>query len=112
MSYLTLREVVNLTGITRRAIQGYEKAGLVSAAGKNERGCLLYDTKTLERIRRIKLFQKLGFSVKEIQRLIYLPKDKAQKEIMEKVKRLQERKTEIDLLIQEAEYLIESGRDG
>ena len=37
----TLHEVCEAFGVSRRAIQGYEKAGLVSASGKNERGYLL-----------------------------------------------------------------------
>lgn len=40
---MTLKEVCLLAKVSRRAIQGYEKAGLVSATGKNKRGYLLYD---------------------------------------------------------------------
>lgn len=36
MEEKTLREVCDLVGITRRAIQGYEKAGLVVPVGKNK----------------------------------------------------------------------------
>ena len=32
----TLREMCNETNVTRRAVQGYEKLGLVFASGKNE----------------------------------------------------------------------------
>ena len=42
MANLTLQEVCKFTGVSRRAIQGYEKAGLVSATERNERGHLLY----------------------------------------------------------------------
>lgn len=46
----TLHEVCETFGVTRRAVQGYEKARLVAASGKNERGYLLYDKKCQERI--------------------------------------------------------------
>lgn len=35
---MTLREVCNKTGVSRRAIQGYEKVGLVLSSGKNKYG--------------------------------------------------------------------------
>lgn len=71
----TLKEVCMEFDVSRRAIQGYEKAGLVKATRKNKYGYLLYNQKAQERIERIKLFQDLGFSIKEICTLIDAPKD-------------------------------------
>ncbi len=70
MKKFTLREIHTSYGISRRAIQGYEKANLVSASGKNEYGHLLYDTAAVKRIQKIKLYQDMGFSIKEIQAII------------------------------------------
>ena len=64
MNEITLREVCDAFGVSRRAVQGYEKSGLVSATSKNGRGHLLYDTSSQERIQKIKLFQKMGFAIK------------------------------------------------
>lgn len=66
MDELTLRQVCSVVNVSRRAVQGYEKAGLVTATSKNERGHLLYDENARERIKRIKLFQDMGFTVREI----------------------------------------------
>lgn len=38
MKDMTLREVCSTIGVSRRAVQGYEKEALVSATGKNSRG--------------------------------------------------------------------------
>lgn len=70
MEKFTLREIHVSYGISRRAIQGYEKANLVSASGKNEYGHLLYDIVAVNRIQKIKLYQDMGFSIKEIQTII------------------------------------------
>lgn len=70
MENFTLREIHASYGISRRAVQGYEKANLVSASGKNEYGHLLYDTAAVNRIQKIKLYQDMGFSIKEIQTII------------------------------------------
>ena len=54
MKDLTLREILEKYGVSRRAVQGYEKAGIVRPTGKNERGHLLYDEETVEKIRETK----------------------------------------------------------
>lgn len=46
-------------------VGGMSEAVLVSASGKNERGHLLYNKILQDRIRRIKLFQQMGFTIKE-----------------------------------------------
>lgn len=73
MSMMTLREVCGATGVTRRAIQGYERAGLVASSGKNGRGYLLYDSQAREKIIKVKLYQDMGFTIKEIMELEHVP---------------------------------------
>ena len=75
MKDMTLREVCCAADVSRRAVQGYEKAELIAASGKNERGYLLYDKYSLERIKRIKFFQQIGFTVREIKEVIDAPSD-------------------------------------
>lgn len=71
----TLKEVCTELDVSRRAVQGYEEAGLVKATKKNKYGYLLYNQNAQERIERVKLFQDLGFSIKEICALIDAPKE-------------------------------------
>lgn len=66
MDGLLLREICRMTGASRRAIQGFEKKGLVSPIGKNKTGYLLYDLSAREKIREILLFQSRGFALREI----------------------------------------------
>lgn len=70
MQELTLREVCAKYGVSRRAVQGYEKAGIVKATGKNKMGHLLYDADAQERIAIIRMYQEIGFSIKEIKNVI------------------------------------------
>lgn len=67
---MTLRELCDAVGVSRRTVQGYEKAGLASASGKNKYGHLLYDTNMQERIKKIRIYQQLGFTIKEIANII------------------------------------------
>lgn len=72
---ITLREVCKNLGVSRRAVQGYEQAGLVTPTGRNARGYLLYNQSEQEKIRRIKFFQDMGFSIKEIKEISVAPKE-------------------------------------
>ena len=66
MDGMTLREICKALEVSRRAVQGYEKAGLVSATGRNKYGHLLYDEAAMLRIEQIKFYQQLGFSIKSV----------------------------------------------
>ena len=71
----TLRQVFRITGVTRRAIQGYEKAGFVHPSGHNERGYLLYNAEGIQRIQKIREYQKMGFSLNEIRVILNSSKE-------------------------------------
>lgn len=90
MAEMTLHELCDSLGVSRRAVQGYEKAGLVSPVGKNVRGYLLYDKNTQERINRIKLYQQFGFTIKEITWLIDAPVDELKNALEKQVEKMKE----------------------
>lgn len=105
---MTLREVCDTLKVSRRAVQGYEKAGLVCASGKNRYGYLIYDEHAQERIRQIKLFQQLGFTLKEIKEIIDAPNPVVKAALEERVEKLQEKREDLDELISKAYELIET----
>ena len=102
MNEITLREVCDTFGVSRRAVQGYEKAGLVSATSKNRRGYLLYNGDSQERIRKIKLFQEMGFSIKEICEIIDAPNHILKYALEERIEKLKENNVHTELMIQKA----------
>lgn len=85
MKKITLREVCEMVGVSRRAIQGYEKNGLVQPIGKNKYGYLLYDEVAIEKISTIKMYQDMGFSVKEIKQLYCLTEEERKECIAKKL---------------------------
>lgn len=103
----TLHEVCDAVGVTRRAVQGYEKAGLVYATGKNKYGHLLYDEKSQKRIAQIKLYQQLGFTVREIKEFIDAPGAVVKAMLERQIQRLKEERTWMDELIERAYEMIE-----
>lgn len=107
MKNMTLREICEAACVSRRAVQGYEKAGLVSASGKNDRGYLLYDASAQERIKQISFFQQLGFTIKEIKSIIDAPNDVLKSALENRVEKLKEEKEHVEDLVSEAYELIE-----
>ncbi len=107
MDEMTLRQVCDTFGVSRRAIQGYEKVGLISPSGKNERGYLLYDEETRERIREIRMFQQLGFTLREIKDIIDAEGDVQKAALERQLERLREEEKNIEVLIREVYRLIE-----
>lgn len=103
----SLREVCEMLNVSRRAVQGYENAGLVSASGRNDRGYLLYDEKAQERIEKIRMYQDIGFSIKEIVHIIDAPSNVLKAALIQKLDQLQKRKEELDEIIKSAYKLIE-----
>ena len=84
----TLSEVCSALEVSRRAVQGYENAGLVSASGKNKYGHLLYDEEAQRRIKQIRLLQQLGFRVKEIKDIIDAPAEEVAEAIKSQIKQM------------------------
>jgi len=106
MSTKILREVCNAVGVTRRAVQGYERAGLVSATCRNERGYLLYDEEELEKIKKIKLFQEMGFTVREICELDHAPNHVLKAALEIRVKKLRMEDGRVNEMIRVAMEMI------
>lgn len=88
MAEMTLREVCLALGVSRRAVQGYENANLVSATNKTGSGYLLYNDSAIERIRQIKLYQNMGFTIKEIKNIIDGPPELLKSALIEREAKL------------------------
>ncbi len=90
MNKLTLRELSETTGASRRAIQGYEKLGLIRAYGKTKSGYLLYDDEMVDRIKQIKILQYAGFTLKEIKCILEASGDERKKMLESQAKIVEE----------------------
>jgi len=104
----TLNEIDKELGVKRRAIQGYEQAGLVSRCDRNKYGHLLYDEAAQERIVRIRFYQDLGFTIKEITELIDAPGPQLRMALEKRIACLKEEQRNKDSLIKKAYELIQT----
>ena len=93
---MTLHELCDAFGISRRTVQGYEKHGLVRATGRNPRGYLLYDLQMQTEIQKVHQFQKFGFQVKEIGPVMMLSKPELRERLAAQQIILEQRGVELD----------------
>lgn len=70
MIMMTVHEVSKLTGVSIRALQYYDKIGLLKPTGYTQSGYRLYDDTVLETLQQILLFRELEFPLKEIKEII------------------------------------------
>ena len=102
----TLRQICAELNVSRRAVQGYEKYGLVTPAGKNKYGHLLYGESERERIRLVRFYQQLGFPLKEIKALLDADASVKKAAVQAKVAKLEaDNKHLRDLIRQAKEYI-------
>lgn len=96
---MTVNEVSKLTGVSIRALQYYDKIGLLSPAGYTESGYRLYDDAALEMLQQILLFRELEFPLKEIRKIISSPDFDKKKALEEQITLLTMKKEHLENLI-------------
>ncbi len=67
---MTVNEVSKLTGVSIRALQYYDKIGLLKPAEYSESGYRLYDDAALGKLQQILLYKELEFPLKDIKRIM------------------------------------------
>lgn len=66
---MKINQVESQVGITKRNIRFYEKEGLLSPDRDSGNGYREYTQEDVERLKRIKLFRKIGFPLEEIRKM-------------------------------------------
>lgn len=95
----TVKEVSNLTGISVRTLQYYDKIGLLKPTEYTESGYRLYDDTALEKLQQIMLFRELEFSLKEIKTFLEQPNFDKKKALEQQIALLELKKEHLENLI-------------
>lgn len=70
---MTVKEICNISGVSIRTLHHYDAIGILKPTEVTESNYRLYDEKALERLQMIMLFKELGFSLKEIGKILDAP---------------------------------------
>lgn len=99
MTMMTVNEVSKLTGVSIRALQYYDKIGLLHPTDYTESGYRLYDDTALETLQQILLFRELEFPLKKIKEIISAPNFDRNKALEQQITMLQLKKEHLENLI-------------
>lgn len=106
MKKMTLREVCEQLGVTRRAVQGYENMGLVAPTGRNKYGHLLYDCEAVEKIEKIKMYQDFGFQLKQIVEIFQASEEEYVCKMEQRLEEMRKQRKELEANIQKMEEIL------
>ena len=106
---MKVHDVSRLTGVSIRALQYYDRIGLLRPASYSEAGYRLYDDESLETLQQILLFRELEFPLKEIKRIIQAPSFDRNKALEQQIKLLRLKKEHLERLIDLAREIKEGG---
>ena len=95
----TVHEVSRLTGVSIRALQYYDRIGLLSPADYTQAGYRLYDDAALEKLQQILLFRELQFPLKDIKEIVTSPDFDRSKALEQQLELLKLKKEHIENLI-------------
>ena len=68
-----INEMVEITGLTKRALRYYDQIGLLKPSEISESGYRLYDDEALETVQQILFFKEIDVPLKEIQSILSNP---------------------------------------
>ena len=105
---MTVKEVSRLTGVSIRALQYYDRIGLLHPSGHTEAGYRLYGEADLETLQQILLFRELEFPLKDIRKIIRSPGFDRSKALDQQIGLLKLKKEHIENLIDLAERIKET----
>ena len=106
---MTVKGVSNLTGVSIRTLQYYDKVGLLPPTEYSEAGYRQYDDTALERLQQIMLFRELEFSLKEIKAILQSPEFDRDKALKQQIELLTLKKEHLENLITFARGLKQAG---
>lgn len=107
---MTLNEVADQVGLTRRMIQEYEKSGLVKKPEtRNKYGHLQYDEKTIDRLWQIRFYREVGYNSSQIRSAISEHVHNDDEQLERLIKSMTKEKQRLENMISLATMMKEGG---
>ena len=106
---MTVHEVSRLSGVTIRALQYYDRIGLLRSTAVTEAGYRLYDDAALLTLQQILLFRELEFSLGDIKRILNDPNFDRDRAIEQQIRLLKLKRERLDRIIDLAQKQKDKG---
>lgn len=96
----TILELGQMAGVSTRTLRYYDQIGLLKPCRVNSAGYRIYGQAEVDALQQILLYRELGFRLKDISTIIRDPSFNRLDALNQHLKTLQERKSHLDLLIE------------
>lgn len=97
---MKVKEVAELVGVSIRTLHHYDQIGLLTPKEITDSGYRLYSEENLETLQQILFFKELGFTLKEIKKIINSPSFNRQEALILQRKMLIEKRKKVDKMIE------------
>lgn len=105
--YFTVKDIIQITGITKRALHYYDKTDLLKPSKVEDNGYRYYDQEALGNLQMILLFKEMNFSLKDIATMMQLSKDEQKDILREHRITLVQRKQKLETIIHQLDEYVD-----
>ncbi|MGN1406194.1 MAG: MerR family transcriptional regulator, partial [Erysipelotrichaceae bacterium] len=103
---LSVKEITQNYGVSRRMLQRYEKLNLIHSTERNKYGHLYYDEEMIHRIIIIRFLQQTGFTLPQIKEMNELSTEEIKNLFKETYRQLNNKISNLDILKDKTEKII------
>ncbi len=102
-----ISEITKIIGVSRKALQEYDRLGLVHPTAKTEGGYWLYDEEAVQKISKIQLFAMVGYKRSEMKELLDVARNpvKHRENFCDAIEKLKKKREQMDGIILWAETM-------
>jgi len=104
----TVQKLAKIAGISTRTLRYYDEIGILKPAKINSSGYRIYGSKEVDRLQQILFYREFGIKLKNIKEIITSSNFDQVKALRDHREKLLERRSQIDLLIENVEKTITS----
>ncbi|KGP84605.1 MULTISPECIES: MerR family transcriptional regulator [unclassified Paenibacillus] len=105
--YFTVKDIIQITGITKRALHYYDRTDLLKPSKVEDNGYRYYDQEALGNLQMILLFKEMNFSLKDIAAMMQLSKDEQKDILREHRSTLVQRKQKLETIIDQLDEYVD-----
>ncbi|WP_339285733.1 MerR family transcriptional regulator [Paenibacillus sp. FSL R5-0486] len=105
--YFTVKDIIQITGITKRALHYYDKTDLLKPSKVEDNGYRYYDQEALGNLQMILLFKEMNFSLKDIAAMMQLSKEEQKDILREHRNTLVQRKQKLETIIHQLDEYVD-----
>ena len=96
----TIKQLANLSGVSTRTLRYYDEIDLLKPKRIGENGYRMYETEQIDTLEQILCYRSLGVSLEEISRLLSATNTEKEQVLQRHLIALSERKSQIELFIE------------